>query len=148
MVQPGHNDDAFTAAIKAGFNGLVRDHDEGYIYHLHCIDAPRSSEPAAVLSEAIRAAVRTDSSMYVWLEVRNPDAIPEYVRDAVRAVRGLGARLVVTQGGACTHGPNATLLDQSLQEAVYEANGSEAVWHPLKKQMVSTSRYPCEAVAI
>ena len=41
--------------------------------------------------------------------------------------------------------PQAALLDPKLQEAIYKANGSGCVWHPIANRLVYASPYSRDA---
>ncbi len=138
---------ALNAARAAGFNPLLRETDDldRHLDHFHCPDTPLCLDPAGVLAAAIEAACRFDGKTTVWLDVGDRETIPEYVHGAIRSMSGFGASIVVTQAGHCSHGPQAGLLDPKLQEAIYQANGSGYIWHPITDQLVYASRFPRDA---
>lgn len=135
---------ALNAARAAGFNPLLREtgHPDRLLEHFQCPDAPLCREPAEVLAAAMEAACRYAEKMTVWLDIGDPEIIPEYVQRAIGAMCGFGANIVVTQAGRCSHGPRAELLDPKLQEALYQANGPGYIWHPILNQLVYVPRYP------
>lgn len=138
---------ALNAAREAGFDALMDETDDPdrYLDCFKCPDVPSCAEPAKVLAAAIEAAHRFSAHTTVWLDVQNATAIPEYVYQAIKAMDSFGSAIVVTQGTNCTHGPDATLLDDRLQEVIYAANHSGYVWHPIARKQVHTHHYPREA---
>ncbi len=139
--------DALNAARNAGFNNMLQDtpDDNWPLMRFDCISAPRCGAADQLLYDAITGAHRSREKLTVWLDVTAPN-MPQYVLDAIKRLHAFGAGVVVTHNGDCSHGPNAGLVDPTLQDLIKDANQpSWRVWHPVHQRYVRGAGRPMDA---
>ncbi|MGG2399962.1 hypothetical protein ACJRW5_23750 [Pseudomonas sp. SH1-B] len=127
---------ATAAGIKCFAIGVVGDDGRQVMLNkIECPGQPGSGSPEKLLADAIEGVTRLSAGGdSLWIEVAGNE-IPQYVADAVSALRGFGCRMIVTLGNKSTRG-NGGLLDSSFCEAVEAANQGGAIWHPLDNTFV------------